>query len=98
LGITPDVVLDFWFPEDGHENDLGAHSAFWMRRFLLHVLPTGFHRIRHYGLLASAGGKANITRAANFSPCRSPKPNAANPTTPPPHRTGGRHAPAAAAG
>ena len=24
----------------------------FMRRFLLHVLPTGFHRIRHYGLLA----------------------------------------------
>jgi hypothetical protein len=24
----------------------------FLRRFLLHVLPTGFHRIRHYGLLA----------------------------------------------
>jgi Putative transposase/Transposase zinc-binding domain len=33
------------------------------RRFLLHVLPKGFHRIRHYGLLASAGCKANIARA-----------------------------------
>jgi len=32
-------------------------------RFLLHVLPKGFHRIRHYGLLASAGCKANIARA-----------------------------------
>jgi len=27
----------------------------FIRRFLLHVLPKGFHRIRHYGLLASAG-------------------------------------------
>src|SRR3954447_26203080 len=35
----------------------------FVRRFLLHVLPTGFHRIRHYGLLASAGGKANVARA-----------------------------------
>jgi hypothetical protein len=35
----------------------------FIRRFLLHVLPKGFHRIRHYGLLASAGRKANITRA-----------------------------------
>src|SRR5205807_358387 len=26
----------------------------FIRRFLLHVLPKGFHRIRHYGLLASA--------------------------------------------
>jgi len=35
----------------------------FIRRFLLHVLPKGFHRIRHYGLLASAGCKANIARA-----------------------------------
>jgi hypothetical protein len=27
----------------------------FMRRFLLHILPSGFHRIRHYGLLANAG-------------------------------------------
>jgi Putative transposase/Transposase zinc-binding domain len=32
----------------------------FMRRFLLHVLPSGFHRIRHYGLLANAGRKNNI--------------------------------------
>ena len=35
----------------------------FIRRFLLHVLPKGFHRIRHYGLLASAGCKSNIARA-----------------------------------
>jgi hypothetical protein len=35
----------------------------FIRRFLLHLLPKGFHRIRHYGLLASGGCKANITRA-----------------------------------
>jgi hypothetical protein len=35
----------------------------FIRRFLLHVLPKGLHRIRHYGLLASAGCKANIMRA-----------------------------------
>jgi Putative transposase len=35
----------------------------FIRRFLLHVLPKGFHRIRHYGLLASAGCKANVARA-----------------------------------
>ena len=35
----------------------------FIRRVLLHVLPKGFHRIRHYGLLASAGRKANIARA-----------------------------------
>ncbi len=36
-------------------------SAFeFMRRFLLHVLPSGFHRIRHYGLLANAGRNRNL--------------------------------------
>jgi Putative transposase/Transposase zinc-binding domain len=35
----------------------------FIRRFLLHVLPKGFHRIRHYGLLASANRKDNVARA-----------------------------------
>jgi hypothetical protein len=35
----------------------------FIRRFLLHVLPRGFHRIRHYGLLATAGRQANVARA-----------------------------------
>ncbi len=32
----------------------------FMRRFLLHVLPPGFHRIRHYGLLANGSRKASL--------------------------------------
>ena len=32
----------------------------FIRRFLLHVLPRGFHRIRHYGLFASSSRKRNI--------------------------------------
>jgi hypothetical protein len=35
----------------------------FISRFLLHVLPKVFHRIRHYGLLASASCKANLARA-----------------------------------
>ena len=35
----------------------------FIRRFLLHVLPHGFHRIRHYGLLASSARKASLARA-----------------------------------
>lgn len=34
----------------------------FIRRFLTHVLPDGFHRIRHYGLLASPLCKANISK------------------------------------
>ena len=39
---------------------LSTHE--FMRRFLIHVLPDGFHRIRHYGLLASAACKTNIAK------------------------------------
>ena len=39
-----------------------APSEF-IRRYLLHVLPSGFHRIRHYGLLANGGRAENIARA-----------------------------------
>ena len=35
----------------------------FIRRFLIHVLPSGFHRIRHYGLLANSGRKDNLKRA-----------------------------------
>jgi hypothetical protein len=35
----------------------------FIRRFLMHVLPSGFHRIRHYGLLASGTRAVNIARA-----------------------------------
>ncbi len=35
----------------------------FMRRFLLHVLPGGFHRIRHYGLIANGGRRSNLARA-----------------------------------
>ncbi len=34
----------------------------FIRRFLIHVLPKGFHRIRHYGLFANPGRRDNLTR------------------------------------
>jgi len=35
----------------------------FIRRFLTHVLPRGFHRIRHYGLFANGGRAKNIAKA-----------------------------------
>jgi len=40
---------------------LATHE--FIRRFLIHVLPKGFHRIRHYGLFASTSRADNIARA-----------------------------------
>ena len=53
----------------------------FIRRFLIHVLPKGFHRIRHYGLLAG------IKRAANLAKMRAllavPPPTSKNPEAKP---------------
>ena len=61
----------------------------FIRRFLLHVLPKGVHRIRHYGLLASASRKANIARARELLAGPEPETvpnNVAIATTPADHR------------
>ena len=47
----------------------------FIRRFLIHVLPKGFHRIRHYGLLAKASCTDNIARARELLAV--PEPQAA---------------------
>jgi hypothetical protein len=44
----------------------------FIRRFLIHVLPPGFHRIRHYGLFASGSRAANLARAREL--LGAPKP------------------------
>jgi hypothetical protein len=46
----------------------------FIRRFLMHVLPKGFHRIRHYGMLASANRAANLARARELLALPPPLP------------------------
>ena len=60
----------------------------FIRRFLLHVLPRGFHRIRHYGLFAHGGRATNLTRArallgAREPPCETVTADPAGATAPP---------------
>jgi hypothetical protein len=55
----------------------------FIRRFLIHVLPDGFHRIRHYGLLASAARKANIAKIRVLLGARPPEPAAGTVATAP---------------
>ena len=47
----------------------------FIRRFLIHVLPDGFHRIRHYGLLASARRKSNIAKIRTLLRTETAKPD-----------------------
>ena len=57
----------------------------FIRRFLIHVLPRGFHRIRHYGLLASSTHKDAMALARRLlgvaAPIEEPEPE-----EPPDHR------------
>ena len=52
----------------GHDRrkTMTLDAAEFIRRFLLHVLPSGFHRIRHYGLFAGAVRAQNIERARQW--------------------------------
>jgi hypothetical protein len=45
----------------------------FIRRFLIHVLPDGFHRIRHYGLFASAARADNLARARQLLAAPAPQ-------------------------
>ena len=51
-------------------------TAEFIRRFLIHVLPHGFHRIRHYGLLASGTRADNIARARRLLDVPAAQPEA----------------------
>jgi Putative transposase/Transposase zinc-binding domain len=59
----------------------------FIRRFLIHVLPGGFHRIRHYGLFANGGRAENLARARELlgvSPTQS-EPHDTDSDEPPMH-------------
>jgi hypothetical protein len=53
---------------------LATHE--FIRRFLSHVLPPGFHRIRHYGLFANTSRADNIARARDLLAAPKPKSDA----------------------
>ena len=66
----------------------------FIRRFLIHVLPRGFHRIRHYGLLAGAARKASLALARELLNVAAPRdddtPDEADHFPPPCPCCGGR--------
>jgi hypothetical protein len=63
----------------------------FMRRFLLHVLPMGFHRIRHYGLLASVTRKPNLALARRLLDVPAPPPRPEGSRAAQPHTFVCRH-------
>jgi hypothetical protein len=66
--ITADGAIAFRWKDyrvngPGRWKTVRLHPHEFIRRFLIHVLPKGFHRIRHYGLLANTNRAENIARA-----------------------------------
>ena len=66
VAMTDDTVSFLWkdYRQEGRRKGMTLEPAEFIRRFLLHVLPPGFHRIRHFGFLA------NAHRAARLALCR----------------------------
>ena len=54
---------DYRLEEGQRHTTMTLTADEFIRRFLIHVLPSGFHRIRHYGLIANAKRKDNLTKA-----------------------------------
>ena len=67
-------VKDYRIDGPGRYKTMKLDAHEFIRRFLIHVLPRGFHRIRHYGLFANGNRTANITRIRELLAARAPAP------------------------
>jgi len=66
---------DYRAKADNHYELMTLHVDEFIRRFLIHVLPDGFHRIRHYGLFANAKRARNIALARQLLGVPDPAPS-----------------------
>jgi len=64
---------DYRIKSDDRQSVMRLSTSEFIRRFLIHVLPDRFHRIRHYGLLASSKRKVNIAKVRTLLGAQPPK-------------------------
>jgi len=72
-----DTDVRFRYRDYAHGNRrkvMALSAAEFIRRFLLHVLPTGFMRIRHYGILANRIKRAQLAQAREALDCPPSEP------------------------
>ena len=69
---------------EGHDRfkTMTLDTSEFIRRFLIHLLPSGFHRIRHYGLLASGSRAQNTARARELLNAPTPQNQVDDPDEP----------------
>ena len=71
-------VKDYRVEGPGRYTTMTLATPEFIRRFLMHVLPKGLHRIRHYGLLANGNRAANLARARELLGVAIPEPEPCN--------------------
>jgi len=79
--VTDDLVTFSWkdYSDGSRIKLMTLAPAEFIRRFLLHVLPDGFQRIRHYGFLANANRAAKLAHIRDLLP---PAPQQQGESTP----------------
>jgi len=86
IGITNTSVTFKWKDYRANGRDRAKVMTLavdeFIRRFLVHVLPDGFHRIRHYGLFANGGRTENIARARQLLNVPAPQKEPSDADTP----------------
>jgi len=63
---------DYRAKQEHRYKTMALETPEFIRRFLIHVLPHGFHRIRHYGLFANGQRAGNLTRARTLLSVETP--------------------------
>ena len=76
-------VKDYRIDGPGRYKTMTLDAHAFIRRFLIHVLPKGFHRIRHYGLLASGVKVVNLALARTLLDVAQPSPEPEDATSDP---------------
>jgi len=77
-------VKDYRIEGPGRYKTMTLETAEFIRRFLMHVLPKGFHRIRHYGLIAGTAKADNLACMRELLGVSLPEPS-------PDHEPGDKH-------
>ena len=80
------------YAHGGRQGIMTLDSVEFVRRFLMHVLPSGFVRVRHYGLLANRHRQEKLARCRELigkaeAPQADTAPTDADPVKPPVHET-----------
>jgi hypothetical protein len=68
-------IKDYRIDGPGRYTTMTLKVHEFIRRFLIHVLPKGQHRIRHYGLFANSNRAANIARLRQLLAAQAPAPD-----------------------